>query len=47
MYFGLGSNDEVISIEVLWPNGELSVINNPEVNKRYTLSQSDALKVEH
>lgn len=46
MYFGLGSKDEVISIEVLWPNGELSVINNPEVNKRHTLRQSDSFKAE-
>ncbi len=46
MYFGLGTKNEVISIEVLWPNGEMSVINNPEVNKRHTLSQSDALKAE-
>jgi hypothetical protein len=26
MYFGLGRRDEVISIEVLWPNGDFSVI---------------------
>ena len=45
MYFGLGKLKDVVSVEILWPNGLLSKINNPDINKRLTLSQSEALAV--
>ena len=45
MYFGLGKLKDVVSVEILWPNGLLSKINNPDINKRLTFSQSEALAV--
>ena len=45
MYFGLGKLKNVVSVEILWPNGLLSKINNPDINKRLTFSQSKALAV--
>ena len=31
-------------IEVLWPNGAISKIERPEINKRHLLHQKDATK---
>ena len=45
MYFGLGKLKDVVSVEILWPNGLLSKINNPDINKRLTFSQSEALAI--
>jgi len=36
-HFGLGTIKEVGSIEVEWPNGQLSHIENPEVNRYHTV----------
>ena len=44
IYFGLGLKNEIGSIEVLWPNGDLSKIERPEINKRHFLHQRDAAK---
>ena len=45
MYFGLGKLKDVVSVEILWPNGLLSKINNPDINKRLRFSQSEAIAV--
>ena len=45
MYFGLGKLKDVVSVEILWPNGLLSKMNNPKINKRLKFSQSEALAV--
>ena len=44
IYFGVGLKNELSSIEVLWPNGALSKIERPEINKRHLLHQKDAKK---
>ena len=44
IYFGVGLKNELSSIEVLWPNGALSKIERPEINKRHFLHQKDAVK---
>ena len=44
IYFGLGLKNQLSSIEVLWPNGALSKIERPEINKRHLLYQKDAKK---
>ena len=44
IYFGLGLKNKLSSIEVLWPNGALSKIERPEINKRHLLHQNDAAK---
>lgn len=38
LYFGLNESIKVDSIEVIWPNNELQVIKNPEVNKTLQVS---------
>ncbi len=44
IYFGLGLKKELSSIEVLWPNGSLTRIKKPEINKRHLLNQKNAEK---
>ena len=46
VYFGLGEESELSSVEVLWPNGSLTKIDYPEINKRHLLNQSDAKKIQ-
>ena len=46
VYFGLGEESELNSVEVLWPNGSLTKIDYPEINKRHLLNQSDAKKIQ-
>ena len=46
VYFGLGEESELKSVEVLWPNGSLTKIDYPEINKRHLLNQSDAKKIQ-
>lgn len=45
--FGLGKNSEVKSIEVLWPDGKLSVLENPEINQNHSISYQTAKAVEN
>jgi len=44
VYFGIGEKTELSSIEVLWPNGTFSKIQDPEINKRHLLDQNDSKK---
>ena len=46
VYFGLGEESKLNSVEVLWPNGSLTKIDYPEINKRHLLNQSDAKKIQ-
>lgn len=46
MYFGLGDASEVKDIEVLWPEGELSILNQPSINKRHRITYQTAKKAE-
>ncbi len=32
-HFGLGNTDKVVAIEVQWPNGEITMVKNPPVDK--------------
>ena len=43
MYFGLGKEKSIQSIEILWPNGSISKMNNPDLNKRISFSQSEGV----
>ena len=46
LYFGLGNSKKVDAIEVLWPNGLFSEIQNPELNQKLSLNQRDAVPAE-
>jgi hypothetical protein len=39
--FGLGSSGGVRSIDVRWPDGTTTRLDNPTVQKQYTIRQSD------
>jgi hypothetical protein len=40
--FGLGKSQNVESIEVLWPDGKLSTLENPTINQEHTISYQTA-----
>ncbi len=44
VYFGLGERNEVETIDVLWPNGRVSQLVYPELNKKHLLYQENATK---
>jgi hypothetical protein len=37
VYLGLGSADEVLRVEVVWPDGEVSEVPSPTVDQRYEI----------
>ncbi len=39
IHFGLGNQDKIEKLEVIWPDGKKSVIPNPEVNKLHTIDK--------
>ncbi len=41
-YFGLGNSTEINAVEVLWPDGKLSTINNPEPNQTLVVDYASA-----
>ena len=42
VYFGVPKNKNIRSLEVLWPNGNFSSLENPKPNQRYTFSQENS-----
>ena len=44
IYFGLGNDKKAKALEVLWPDGTISKIENPSINKRLKLSQESAMR---
>lgn len=43
LYFGLGYEKKLETVEVLWPNGNLSKLKNPKSNKRHTIGIQNAI----
>ncbi|MEO1714169.1 MAG: FG-GAP-like repeat-containing protein, partial [Bacteroidota bacterium] len=42
MHFGLGSQTSIASLKVVWPNGQMQVMENLEADKLYELSMANA-----
>lgn len=42
VHFGLGTNDSVQSVEIMWPDGKFQKLNNVAVNRSITLNHSSA-----
>ncbi len=40
--FGLGDDDELEKLEIIWPDGQMQTINNIEVNQMITLDYKDS-----
>ena len=42
VYFGIPKSKSISTLEVLWPNGAFSSLENPSPNQRYTFSQQNS-----
>ncbi len=42
LHFGLGSITKIDTLEVQWPNGKITILNDVEVDQMLTLNQKDA-----
>lgn len=40
--FGLGNNDQIEKLTILWPDGKSSSLKNPKINQRHSLAYTDA-----
>lgn len=45
-HFGLGQEEEIESVTVFWPSGNISVIDNPNINETLIVNEEDALSLE-
>ena len=43
VYFGIPKSKSISTLEVLWPNGTFSSLENPSPNQRYTFSQQNSI----
>ena len=43
LHFGLGAVNKIDSVEIIWPDGTQSVIENPEINSFITIRQPDSI----
>jgi len=39
-HFGLGKVEKVDKVEFIWPDGKISIIENPEINKKHSIDRS-------
>jgi hypothetical protein len=42
LHFGLGTDEKILELEIIWPNGKNQIIKNIEVNQKIKLSIADA-----
>src|SRR5678810_105217 len=42
LHFGLGDNQEIDSLKIIWPDGTIQTLKKPEVNKLITFEQKNA-----
>ncbi|RZV65476.1 MAG: RNA-binding protein [Flavobacteriaceae bacterium] len=42
LVFGTGKNESIIGVSVKWPDGKVSVMNNPEINQTISINPADA-----
>ncbi len=42
LHFGLGKNNNVSKVKVVWPNGNISIINNVEINQNLIVDYSSS-----
>lgn len=42
LVFGLGTNNQIDSLRVIWPNDRMQVLSQPKANQQLTLRQQDA-----
>ena len=45
LHFGLGKNDNVSKVKVIWPNGNILTVNNVEINQNLILDYSSSKTV--
>ncbi len=43
LHFGLGKNDKVDEVVVQWPDGKISKLNNPQINKMHNVDYNTAV----
>ena len=46
VHFGLGARREIAQVEVLWPDGNYSSLENLSANQRYEIIQQNSKKIE-
>ncbi len=46
LHFGLGETDEIDSVEVIWPNGDISMQSNVSANQRIEIKHAEVEPVE-
>lgn len=42
VHFGLGKADSVEKVEIRWPSGIVQIIENPELNKKHTITETNS-----
>ena len=45
-HFGLGADDTITSVKVIWPSGTVDIIFNPPVNQTMSITEGETLSVE-
>lgn len=46
-HFGLGQEEEIESVTVHWPSGNISVVEDPDINQTLIIDEEDALSLEN
>ncbi|WP_299767584.1 FG-GAP-like repeat-containing protein [uncultured Dokdonia sp.] len=45
-HFGLGQDEEIEIVTVYWPSGQISVVENPDINDTLIIDESEALSID-